>query len=163
MKKILISACLAGDRVRYDGKRAPLKDVLLAQWAGKGLLVKVCPEVCGGLKIPRAEAQIVNGNGRDVLKRIAKVLDIQGRDVTFPFIRGAEYALSIARQFDIEMAILKEKSPSCGVHHIYDGQFASNLIPGFGVTTALLRQSGIKVFSENELDQAALYYGSVCR
>ncbi|MXS78449.1 DUF523 domain-containing protein [Nitrosomonas sp. JL21] len=159
MKKILISACLAGDRVRYDGKRAPLKDEVLSRWGDKGLLVKVCPEVSGGLKIPRPEARIVNGNGLDVLKGMAKVLDIHGCDVTSFFIRGAEYALSIARRFNIEVAILKEKSPSCGAHNIYDGQFASHLIPGFGVTSALLKQNGVKIFSENELDQAALYYG----
>ncbi len=155
MKKILISACLAGDRVRYDGKSAHLKDSLLKEWSQKGLLVKVCPEVSGGLKIPRPEAQIVNGNGLDVLKGTAKVIDIQGSDVTLSFIRGAEYTLSIAAQFGIEMAILKEKSPSCGVHRIYDGCFVSNIIPGFGVTAALLKQSGIKVFSENELDQVS--------
>ena len=153
MKKILISACLEGDRVRYDGKRAHLKDSLLKEWRLKGLLVKVCPEVSGGLKIPRPEAQIVNGNGLDVLKGTAKVIDINGFDVTFSFVRGAEYALSIAKRFGIQMAILKEKSPSCGVHHIYDGQFASHLMPGFGVTTALLKQNKIVVFSENELDQ----------
>ena len=127
------------------------------------MLVKVCPEVSGGLNIPRAEAQIVDGNGRDVLKGKAKVLDIQGRDLTSFFIRGAEYALSLAARFGIEMAILKEKSPSCGVHHIYDGQFVSNLIPGSGVTAAMLKQNGIKVFSENELDKAAKYYKSVFR
>ncbi|WP_457554073.1 DUF523 domain-containing protein [Desulfobacula sp.] len=157
MKKILISACLAGDKVRYDGRQVPLTNALLSQWDGKGLLVKVCPEVSGGLKIPRLEAQIVGGNGWDVLKGAARVIDIQGHDVTSFFIRGAEYALSIAGRFGIDVAVLKEKSPSCGVHHIYDGQFASRRIPGCGVTTAVLKQNGIKVFSENELDQAALY------
>jgi len=158
MEKILISACLAGDRVRYDGKRVPVKDALLRELCLKSLLVKVCPEVSGGLKIPRSEARIMNGNGLDVLKGKAKVIDIKGHDVTFPFIRGAEYALSIAKSFGIGMAILKEKSPSCGVHNIYDGQFASHLISGFGVTTALLKQSGIKVFSENELNHLGQDY-----
>ena len=153
MKKILISACLAGDIVRYDGKHVPLTDVLLARWNRKGLLVKLCPEVSGGLETPRLPAQIMNGNGLDVLEGRAKVMDIKGCDVTLPFIRGAEYTLSKVKKYNIEIAILKEKSPSCGVHHIYDGHFDSTLIPGFGVTAAILVQAGIKVFSENELDQ----------
>jgi uncharacterized protein YbbK (DUF523 family) len=152
MKRILISACLAGDRVRYDGKRVPLTHELLRKWSRRGLLVKVCPEVSGGLKIPRPPAQIVDGSGREVLDGTAKVVNIEGKDVSLPFIRGAEYALSLSKKYDIQVAILKEKSPSCGVHHIYDGHFVSNLIPGCGVTTAMLRQSGLRVFSENELD-----------
>ncbi len=158
MKKILISACLAGDRVRYDGATMPVNDPRLRELSLKGLLVKVCPEVLGGLTIPRPEAQIMNGNGLDVLKGKAKVIDIKGHDITFFFIRGAEYTLSIAKSFGIEVVILKEKSPSCGVHTIYDGQFASHLISGSGVTTALLKQNGIKVFSENELNKVVQDY-----
>ena len=156
MKKILISACLAGDRVRYDDKRVPFKDDLLRKWTLKGLLVKVCPEVSGGLKIPRPMAQIVNGNGLDVLKGMAKVIDIDGLDVTPLFIKGAEYALSLAKKYDIQIAILKEKSPSCGVHHIYEDL---NVVPGSGVTTTFLKQNGIKIFSENELNQVRQEYG----
>ena len=90
MKKILISACLAGDLVRYDGKFVPLTDELLCKWSRRGLFVKVCPEVSGGLKIPRLPAQIVNGNGQDVLEGKAKVVDIEGHDVTIYFLKGAE-------------------------------------------------------------------------
>ena len=157
MKKILISACLAGDLVRYDGKLVPLTDELLCKWNHKGLFVKVCPEVSGGLKIPRLPAQIVNGNGQNVLDGNAKVMDIEGYDVTIAFLKGAEYALNKVKEYKIEIAILKEKSPSCGIHHIYDGKFDSTLIPGFGVTTAILKQSGIRVFSENELDQVMAF------
>ena len=156
MKKILVSACLAGQRVRYDDKRLPIRDKVLKEWSFKKLLVNVCPEVCGGLKIPRPKAHIMRGNGLDVLNGTAKVLDINGLDVTLSFIKGAEYTLSIIKKFDIEIAILKEKSPSCGVHNIYN---ISNIVPGSGVTTALLKQNGIKVFSENELARAKLYYG----
>lgn len=156
MKKILISACLAGDRVRYDGKRVPVTDIRLRNWHQNGHLVKICPEVMGGLKIPRPAARIMNGNGLDVLNKKAGVLDIEGHDLTLSFIMGAEYALSLAEKFDIEFAILKEKSPSCGVHHIYDGGSDSCLIPGCGVTTAILKQNRIKVFSENELDQVEI-------
>jgi uncharacterized protein YbbK (DUF523 family) len=157
MKKILISACLAGDLVRYDGKFVPLTDELLCEWDRKGLFVKVCPEVSGGLKIPRLPAQIVNGNGQDVLENKAKVMDIEGQDVTTAFLKGAEYTLRLAEKYNIEIAVLKEKSPSCGTHHIYDGHFDSTLIQGFGVTTAILKQGGIKIFSENELDQVMAF------
>jgi len=94
------------------------------------------------------------GEWLDVLEGKAKVMDIEGHDVTIYFLKGAEYTLRLAEKYNIEIAILKEKSPSCGTHHIYDGHFDSTLIPGFGVTAAILEQNGIRVFSENELDQA---------
>ena len=152
MEKILISACLAGDRVRYDGQKAPLGNALLTRWKEENRLVKVCPEVGGGMKVPRSPAQIVNGRGLDVLMGRARVMDNEGCDVTGFFIMGAEYALSMAQKFNVRLAILKEKSPSCGVHHIYDGTFSSTLIPGAGVTAALLRENNIRVFSEHELE-----------
>lgn len=159
MEKILISACLAGDLVRYDGKKIPLTDTCLLDWHKKGVLIKVCPEVSGGLKIPRQPCQIKDGNGLDVLNGKAKVIDIHGLDVTLPFITGAELALSIARKFDIKIAVLKEKSPSCGVNNIYNGHFDSTLIPGFGVTSAILKKAGLKVFSENEIEQVKQILG----
>lgn len=152
MEKILISGCLAGDRVRYDGRRLPLKNLLLARWKEENRLVKVCPEVGGGMKIPRPPAQIVDGSGLDVLNGKARVMDNQGCDVTSFFIKGAEYALSIAQKYGIRLAVLKEKSPSCGVRRIYDGTFSSTLIPGAGVTTALLAANHIRVFSELEME-----------
>nr|NJM03528.1 DUF523 domain-containing protein [Desulfobacula sp.] len=152
MEKILISACLAGDRVRYDGRRAPLENALLARWKEEGRLVKACPEVAGGMTIPRPPAQITGGSGLDVLKGRARVVDNKGCDVTGLFIKGAEYALSIAQKYGIRLAILKEKSPSCGIHRIYDGTFTSTLIPGAGVTAALLTANKVLVFSELELD-----------
>ena len=79
MKKILISACLAGDLVRYDGKQKPLTNEVLCKWSRKGLLVNVCPEVSGGLNIPRLPAEIVNGTGWDVLNGKARVMNSKGR------------------------------------------------------------------------------------
>jgi uncharacterized protein YbbK (DUF523 family) len=152
MKKILISACLVGDRVRYDGQRVPVTAGLLKRWLQKGILLPFCPEVSGGLDTPRLAAQIVNGTGRDVLNKTACVRDLQGRDVTLSFVRGAELCLSLVKRKNIQIAVLKEKSPSCGVHTIYDGSFTETRIPGMGVTAAILHQNGIKVFSENELD-----------
>lgn len=152
MEKIFISACLAGDQVRYDGRRAFPGNLLLGRWKEEGRLVKACPEVGGGMKIPRPPAQIVDGSGLDVLKGKARVMDNEGCDVTGFFIRGAEYALSIAQKYGIRLAVLKEKSPSCGVSRIYDGTFSSTLIPGAGVTAALLAANHIRVFSELELE-----------
>jgi uncharacterized protein YbbK (DUF523 family) len=159
MKKILISACLAGEKVRYDNKRMPIAFGLLEKWGGQqGRLIKVCPEVCGGLSVPRLPAQIVDGNGCDVLKGNAKVVDIQGNDVTYAFVQGARCALDLAQKHDIQVAVFKEKSPSCGVNQIYDGTFSSILIPGSGVTVALLKENGITVFCENDLDQIESFF-----
>jgi uncharacterized protein YbbK (DUF523 family) len=153
MKKILISACLVGDRVRYDGRRVPVTAGLLKRWLQKEILLPFCPEVSGGLDTPRLSAQIVGGTGEDVLNKTACLKDMQGRDVTQSFVRGAELCLSLAKRKNIQIAVLKEKSPSCGVHTIYDGSFTEKRIPGMGVTAAILHQNGIQVFSENELDR----------
>lgn len=151
MEKIMISACLAGDLVRYDGKTKPLQDSWVERLLNEGLVCKFCPEVAAGMSTPRPPAQIVGGTGEDVLSKKAIVQDIQGRDVTEYFIRGAERALSVVRDKKIDAALLKEKSPSCGVNVVYDGSFGSCLIDGTGVTTALLRHNGVEVFSENEI------------
>lgn len=155
MGKILISACLMGDLVRYDGRPAGLDHARLKVWREQGRIVAVCPEVAGGLSVPRSPAQITGGTGVDVLDRRAGVMDVDGRDVTAFFLKGAEQTLSLARRHAVRVAVLKEKSPSCGVHRIYDGHFNQTLRPGVGVTTALLEKNAIRVFSEHELDQAA--------
>jgi len=151
MEKILVSACLAGDLVRYDARRVPLPDEWLHRLLLKDMVVKSCPEVDGGMAIPRSPAQIVGGTGDDVLAGRARVMDDQGVDVTGFFIRGAESALSAARKFRIQVALLKEKSPSCGSCEIYDGSFSGRRIPGQGVTAAMLAGHGIKVFPETEI------------
>ncbi len=152
MEKILISACLAGDLVRYDGKQKRIQDKVFIKWLQQGRLVKVCPEVSGGLSTPRPPAQIVGGKGLDVICGNAKVQSIDGEDVTKEFLIGAELALNVAQENNIHIAILKEKSPSCGVSQIYDGSFSGIKIPGSGVTSALLRKNGIQVFSEHQLE-----------
>jgi len=160
MEKILISGCLLGLDVRYDNRIQPVENKILLGWQQEGRLLVVCPEVEGGLSIPRPPAEIVEGSGEDVLNGKAGILNEKGEDVTAAFIRGANIALELVKRFSIRVAILKEKSPSCGSTSIYDGSFTRKRIPGQGVTTALLRKNGVKVFSEKEIGAVQEYISS---
>ena len=154
-EKILISACLLGERVRYDGGDKASPHPALERWAVEGRLVSVCPEVAGGLSIPRPPAEIQGpGGGVAVLTGTVPVRTVHGQDVTAAFVAGARAALAAAERHGIRMAILKENSPSCGSSSIHDGSFAGVRIAGMGATTALLRAAGIEVFSETEIDAA---------
>ena len=141
MEKILISACLVGDKTRFDGHSnyTPLIEELLEKYE----LVPFCPEVEGGLKTPRDPSEIKRG----------KVISSKGRDVTKQFNLGAEKALNICKYLNIKIAILKESSPSCGVYEIHDGNFTNRKIKGEGITTTLLKQHGIRVISEKEIEE----------
>ena len=136
VEKILISVCLVGDKCRYDGKGNynPLIEELLEKYE----LVPFCPEVEGGLKTPRMPSEI----------RGSRVFNEKNIDNTTKFELGAEKALSICSYLGIRKAILKENSPSCGVHKVYDGGFHHRLIDGQGVTTRVLKQHGIEVYNE---------------
>jgi uncharacterized protein YbbK (DUF523 family) len=124
-------------------------------WIGEGRVVPVCPEVAGGLPVPRPPAEVTDPTGGPaVLAGTARVVDINGRDVTAPFIKGAEEALARARAQGIRVAVLKEDSPSCGSSYIYDGTFTGTKVPAPGVTAALLRAAGLQVFSEAQFDDA---------
>jgi len=147
---IIVSACLLGLPVRYDGRVVPFKNTLLTRWQREGRLIAVCPESAGGLPTPRPSAEIVNGDGNAVLAGKACIKDMNGTDVTECFIRGAQEALRLALAFNARTAILKENSPSCACHFVYDGSFSGVLQPGRGVTAALLHQNGVAVFSESE-------------
>ena len=140
MEKILISACLVGDKVKYDGHSNYNEKVKLL--LEKYELVPFCPEVEGGLTTPRKPSERV----KDRVKMEG------GKDVTKNFQNGAELALNICLYLGIKIAILKENSPSCGVNKIYDGSFSHKLIDGQGVTAELLKRKGIKFISENEID-----------
>lgn len=139
MEKILVSACLLGEKVRYDGKGydpSPLESL-----KERYTLVPVCPEVLGGLSVPRDPAEILSG----------RVLTREGRDVTAEFEEGARKVLTLCQQEGITKAILKSKSPSCGKDRIYDGSHTKTLIPGHGKTVELLLESTITVYTEFEL------------
>lgn len=131
---------------RFDGRHNRIPEV--QQLVMEGKAIPVCPEQMGGLSTPRLPAEIVGGDGDDVLDGTAKVINSQGEDVTMAFIRGAEEALRIAKTVGATEAILKERSPSCGSCMIYDGTFQGVKQAGQGVTAALLRRNGIEVESE---------------
>lgn len=148
----IVSACLMGCECRYDKKSNPFD--LAFQLVQKGEAIPVCPEQLGGLPTPRNPAEIVGGDGFDVLDGKARVIDNQGNDVTQHFLDGAYQALRIAQTVGATKAILKERSPSCGSHQIYDGSYTKTKKSGVGVTAALLIKNGIVVASEEESDQS---------
>ncbi|WP_085594378.1 MULTISPECIES: DUF523 domain-containing protein [unclassified Pseudomonas] len=154
MHKILVSRCLLGHRVRYDGGASGPFDQLAA-WQHEGRVVALCPEVAGGLPTPRAAAEIPGGQGVDVLQGRAPVMTTAGDDVSAEFLSGARQALALVEKHGIRIAVLKANSPSCGNLWTYDGTFSGAKVPGEGVTAALLKQHGVQVFSELQLLEAA--------
>lgn len=142
---VLVSACLAGIPCRYDGAARPDPQVVAAVEAG--LAVPVCAEVLGGLPTPRPPAEIVGGDGYDVLAGRARVLTEAGHDVTRAFVAGASAVVEQAREHRVERAVLKAKSPSCGAGQVYDGTFNGTLTGGDGVLAAALRRAGVEVES----------------
>ena len=149
MIRLLISACLLGQPVRYDGRRIDVLDRRLERWRDEGRLIAICPETAGGLPTPRPPAEI---SGPDS-PHARRVVDSEGGDVTAAFQSGAELALRLAKQHGLTIAILKEGSPSCGSQRIYDGTFSGTRIAGAGLTTQRLRAAGLSVFSENDLSE----------
>lgn len=146
MKKLLISSCLLGFPCRYDGKSKPVP--LPKELTDKVELIPVCPEVMGGLSTPRPPAEIVSRSAGAI-----KVVNSEGTDVTQNYLAGAKKALEIAKANDCTFALLKEKSPSCSGGKVYDGTFSRTLTDGDGVTAALLKANGIKVFGESEIEK----------
>jgi len=154
MQKVLVSACLLGHKVRYDGSDNAVHG-LLDVWEKEGRIVSLCPEMAGGLPTPRPPAEIEDGDAEGVLRGTALVIRKDGADVTGSFIDGAESALAACWQHKVKVAILKEGSPSCGVCLVNDGKFSGKKIDGQGVTARLLSRHGISVFSEDQLMAAA--------
>lgn len=138
----IVSACLAGIKCRYDGKGSENNDIIKLVKEGKA--IPVCPEVLGGLSIPRIPCEIIEGKSGKL-----KVINKEGKDCTLEFLQGAQKALAIAEVVGADTAILKSKSPSCGCGKIYDGKFNGKLVYGDGITTRLFKENGIKVYTEN--------------
>ena len=148
--KILISACLLGENCKYNGGNN--EDAILADALAKLMqiyeLVAVCPECMGGLTTPREPAEICS-NGRVLTK-------FSGRDVTREFVFGAQICADIARKNACKIAVLKERSPSCGIGWIYDGSFTGQLVSGDGITAAALKKLGVRVVGESALAELNL-------
>ena len=139
--KILVSACLLGLNTKYNGSNNLNKKIINLK--NRFELIPICPEVLGGLSIPRLKSEIKD----------SKVFMENGCDVTSNFILGANCVLNIIKDNNISYAILKDGSPSCGKNYIYDGNFNNNKIKGSGITAKLFTNNNIKIYSENEIDK----------
>ena len=148
LEKILVSACFLGQKVRYNGEVKPLINKYLSLWSEQNRLMAICPEVKGGLPVPRPPAEISQQTGQ--------VITINNIDVTEQFSSGAQQALQLCLQYNIRFALLKESSPSCGSRTIYDGNFSQQKISGQGITAMLLQQNNIQVFSEDSIEALVL-------
>lgn len=143
-QKILISACLLGENVKYDGGHNDIRtDSFMRQLLKENLLVSICPEVEGGLETPRSPVELINN----------KAINQEGEDKTLFFEQGAQKALELCNKYNIKYAILKFRSPSCGSDIIYDGTFTHTFTQGDGITVKLLKKNGIKVYNEKNLEE----------
>ncbi len=133
---LLVSACLVGQRCRYDGRSTPVQWV--ADLVSQGRAIPFCPEIAGGLPTPRPPCELRRG----------RVVDRDGTDYTAQYLRGAEEGLRLARLARCSGAVLKARSPSCGLGQVYDGTFTSLLVSGNGLFSALLRDNGFSVSTE---------------
>lgn len=154
--KILVSSCLLGEDVRYDGNNSSIALNPKFSFSSKELFMDIlcdneiysfCPEVAGGLGVPRIPAEIVNNDKPFIIK------NEQGADVTINFLLGAKKALDLCLEEDIKVALLKANSPSCGNINVYDGTFTNNLVEGQGLTARLLKENNIEVFNEKQLNE----------
>ena len=143
MEKLLISACLAGENCKYSGGNNFIGETALASLGDKYELVSVCPEVMGGLSVPRCPCERIG----------ARVMNERGEDVTAQFKAGAELTTNICERQGVKKALLKEKSPSCGSGRIYDGTFSHTVIAGDGVTAQRLRALGVTLYGESEIEK----------
>lgn len=146
MIKILVSACLLGNDCKYNGGNnyTPAVEDLKEHFE----IVPVCPECFGGLEIPRPPSEIVGD----------RVLSKSGADVTDQYNAGAKECLYIAQELNCPLAVLKERSPSCGCGKIYDGTFTGTTIDGNGITTQLLLDNDIQVFGESQISKVIDLY-----
>ncbi|EOC0001996.1 DUF523 domain-containing protein [Cronobacter turicensis] len=147
INKVLVSACLMGFKVRYDGSEKAQMIDQLRRWQKEQRLVIHCPELAAGLPTPRPPAEIVSGDN----KTQDRIIEITGKDVTEHYQLGAWLALRTAQNAGCTAALLTDGSPTCGSQFIYDGSFSGRRKSGMGVAASLLSAHGIAVFSENNL------------
>lgn len=143
--KILVSACLLGENCKYNGGNNRCEEII--KLGEKHKLVPICPECFAGLPIPRVPSEIKGD----------KVFSKDGKDLTEEFKDGAEKALYVAQEAGCQIAILKERSPSCGFGKIYDGSFSGKVIDGNGIAAQLLYENGIVILGESQLRKLEMY------
>ncbi|MBB6407490.1 DUF523 domain-containing protein [Mesorhizobium sangaii] len=154
MERVLVSACLLGSKVRYNGSYRLNDHPTLARWQAEGRIVQICPEIAAGFSTPRPPTEIRGtGDGSAVLRGQGRVVEQTGNDVTALYLEAGKLALDLARETGCRYAVLTDGSPSCGSSFIYDGSFSGNRMAGHGTTTALLEANGIRVFSEDGIDE----------
>lgn len=142
--RIVVSSCLLGEKCKYNGGDNCCEELLRLLKMHE--VVSVCPEVLGGLLIPRENCEIVNG--------VVRTQTGESKDREYH--SGAQKALALALENDVQLAVLQARSPSCGVHHIYDGTFSKTLIDGKGVFAQFLDQAGILSYDTEDLDNLRL-------
>ncbi len=147
---VIVSSCLLGLDTRYDGVCKKDDAVIAYLQRGNWIAIPVCPEQLGGLPTPRPASQFSRGDGDAVLDGSGRVTDCWDNEMNGPFLKGAEQTLEIARFNGCSQAIMKERSPSCGVREIYRG---GRIVSGRGVASALLVRNGLTVVSEDRLDE----------
>ena len=157
--KFIVSACLVGANCTFRARNK--KNSRVMKLFRDGRAIGVCPELAGGLGVPRERCEIVRGGGEDVLSSSesqdgksfdfpARVITDSGKDVTENYVRGSAAALAIAKRLGIKMAILKSNSPACGIGRIYNGHFTYTLKSGDGVFAAMLRREGFVLYNEKD-------------
>ena len=147
-KKILISACLLGKNCRYNGGHSQLTELeeIDVEW------IPVCPEELGGLGTPRPSAEMQE-NAETILNGKGKIITNKGKNVTSKFIQGAEKSLQLGLGAEVKIAVLKSKSPSCGIGKIYDGSFTKTLKIGNGIFSHLCHENDITCISSDNINQ----------
>ena len=150
--RILVSACLLGQPVRYNGRALTLESDILSRWVDDGLVVSLCPEVAAGFPTPRPPAEIQSGMiGADVIAGKGRIIEDTGRDVTDVFLMGARIAVDTARKHGCRYALLTDGSPSCGSTFIYGGNHDGKTRSGSGVVATALTEAGIAVFAQHQI------------
>lgn len=152
--KVLVSGCLNGPAIRFNQTNVEVDSPVWDRWAAEGRLIPFCAELSAGFAVPRPPAEILGGDGTAVICGVGTVIEDTGDDVTDMFIEGAQNAVAHAIEQGCVAAVLTDGSPSCGSTYIYDGSFAGGTKKGMGVVAQLLADNGIRVFSEDQLEDA---------
>ncbi|MDD5582682.1 MAG: DUF523 domain-containing protein [Candidatus Marinimicrobia bacterium] len=149
-EKLLVSACLVGLSCRYGGNAKPCQKVL--EMSTRYDFIPFCPEQAGGLPTPRIPCEL-RASAQAILAGLGEVVNREGEMCTQAFLKGARETVKVLHLLHIQKALLKEESPSCGKNRVFDGTFQGRLIPGCGITAHMLKNEGITIYSEEEIDK----------